>query len=178
MPPLTCWSPLFFYSLLLSELWMSVLTVFPLWTVFNHQIQALWMYSDLSPLVIFLLVCFLHFLSHWLQQHRCTVLVIPASDLISLCIAFFSPAPSPCYSSDHRCVTCMTSVILLTCFYSIFDCLQFTYRPCFSYAFMRSSLVTPKMGARLLNVYSDVCHQWCCAKWTEYKLTLYVFIKL
>lgn len=57
MPPLTCWSPLFFYSLLLSELWMPVLTVFPVWTVFNHQMRALWMYSDLSPMVIFLLVC-------------------------------------------------------------------------------------------------------------------------
>lgn len=54
----------------------------------------------------------------------------------SFCIAFFlSPlCPLPCYSSDCCCVTCMTSVILLTFSSSTLTVLRFISLPCVSCA--------------------------------------------
>lgn len=120
---------------------------------------------------------FLHFLSHWLQQHWCALLVISASNFFSLCTAL-SLLLCPCAAALTTAVWLVwhqwfcspfPPLLLTVCDLSL--CLV-------SHAFMRLSLLTPRMGARLLNVYSNVFHQWCRARWTECNHVLCVFIRL
>ena len=60
----------------------------------------------------------------------------------------FSPALSLCYSSGHRCVICMTSVILLTFFLLLyFDCVRFISLSCVP-CFHAFSLLAPRTGGR------------------------------
>lgn len=96
--------------------------------------------------------------------------------LLSLCIAFLS-CSVPVLQLRPLRVTCMTLVILLTFSSSSLTVCDLSL--CLvSYALMCFSLLTPRMEARLLNVYSNVFDQWCCARWSECNLMLYVFIKL
>lgn len=89
----------------------------------------------------------------------------------------FSPALSLCYSYDHRRVTCMTSVTLLTFSSSTLTvCGLSLCLVCHAFTLSRCS--RRGWGPWLLNVYSDVFHQWCYARWTECNHVLYVFIRL
>lgn len=113
---------------------------------------------------------------HWLQQHRCALLAISASNFFSLCIAFLSCSvpvlqlwPLPCDLYD---ISDSAHLFLL-----YFDCAIYLSALCLMCSCALSPL-TPRMGARLLNVYSNVFHQWCRARSTECNHMLYVFIKL
>lgn len=101
----------------------------------------------------------------------------------SLCIAFFLsrsvPPPSVLQLWLLLCdlydISDSAHLFLLLHY---FDCLAIYLS---ALCLMRScvfSLLTPRMGARLLNVYSNVFHQWCRARWTECNHMLDVFIKL
>lgn len=110
MPLLTCSSLLLFYSLLLSLLFFGCLCLLFVFCAdsFKHWGWAMWMYSDLSPLVSWFFCIFTGSSSIGVL---CWSFQLQTS---SLCALPFSPALSLCCSSDHCCVTCMTSVILLT----------------------------------------------------------------
>lgn len=155
---LTCSSRLLFYSLLLSQLSVNVCADLfgffppPVWTVLSTKkmgsVNVLWLES-LGLLI------FLHFLSHWLQQHWCTVLVIPASNFFSLCIALLSCSVSCAYSSDHCCVTCMTSVIPLNVSSSTLTVCSLSL--CLvSHAFMPSRLSRRRWGPDFL-MFTQMC---------------------
>lgn len=91
------------------------------------------------------LLIYLHFFSHWLQRHRCTVLAISAWNFFSLCFAFPLPL-CPCATALTAAVsTCMTSVILLTVFSSSLTVRNLSL--CLvSHAFMRSHLSRRRWG--------------------------------
>lgn len=134
-----------FYSLLLSQLPLNV-------CVFSF----LFLYGRFEALKVGLCECiltwvlqslnFLLFLSHCLQQHRCALLVISASNFFSSRIAFLS-CSVPCSSSDHCCVTCMTSVILLTFSSSTLTVCDLSLLPCVS-CIHTFALLTPRTGAQ------------------------------
>lgn len=177
---LTCSSRLLFYSLLLSQLSVNVCAD---------------LFGFFSP------SCMDSFKHQKNGLCECTLTWVPWS--VNFFAFSFSLAPAALvYCVGHSsfkllffvhcpslllCLLCLQLWPLLCDLYDIsdsaqrfllyFDCLQFISLPRVScvHAF---SLVTPKMGARLLNVYSNVSHQWCRARWAECNHMLYVFIKL
>lgn len=87
MPLLTCSSWLLFNSPLLPELSLNVCVYF------GCSVRTVLSTKDgLCECILTSCWClnFLHFLSHWLQQHWCALLVISASNFFSLCIAVLS----------------------------------------------------------------------------------------
>lgn len=118
---------------------------------------------------------FLHFLR--LQQHWCALLVISASNS-SLCALPFSPALSPVLQlwpllCDLYDISDSAHFFLLyfwlSAVYLSALCLM---RPCVLTAHAEDG------GQTSLNVYSNMSHQWCYARWTECNHMLYVFIRL
>lgn len=151
MPLLTCSSLLLFYSLL-SLLFLNVCH----YLFFSFRDGQFWALT-LGYVNVF-----------WLGSPNFCIFFLTGSSNIgvlcrsfqlqtsSLCALPFSPALSLCYSSEHCCVTCMTSVILLTFSSSTLTvcnlalCLM-------SRAFHAFSLLTLRMVARLLNVFTQMC---------------------
>lgn len=173
MPLLTCSSLLLFYSLLLSQLFLNVCVHLLL------SVQTILSTKD------GLCECILNWVPRSLNF--CIFFLTGSSSIVVLCWPFQLQI-SLCALPFLYCSVPVLQLWPLLCdlydisdsahlFFLYFDCLQFISLPCVScvHAF---SLLTPKMGARLLNVYSNVLHQWCRARWTECNHMLYVFIRL
>lgn len=132
---------------------------------FKHYVNVLW---------LFCISFFTGSSGIW-----CALSVISASNFFFLHCLFSLPALSPpvlqlwLLLCDLYDISDSAHLFLL-----YFDCLAIYLS---ALCLMRScvfSLLTPRMGARLLNVYSNVFHQWCHARWTECNHMLDVFIKL
>lgn len=131
------------------------------------------MYSDLSPLYLNFCIFFLTGSSSIDVLSWSFQLQTP-----SLCALPFSPALSPVLQlwpllCDLYDISDSAHLFLLyfwlSCDLSL--CLV-------SHASMRAHRSRRGWGPRLLNVYSNVFHQWCRARWTECNHMLFVFIRL
>lgn len=146
MPLLTCSSLLLFYSLLLclSCVWMSVSTFSFLygrfWALTLGYVNVFWLliYAFSFSLAPAALLCTDHFSFKLLLSVHCLSLPLcPCATALTCC-----------------CVTCMTSVILLTFSSSTLTVCKLSLR-CVSCVHV-FSLLSPRLGPKLLHVFSNV----------------------